>query len=108
MGVINDIFESDKKPKEKVSLLADRVKENKKLLSDIVKYFETGSVVDQGNCIEVMEFVSKNNPELVIPFLDFIIEHLNDKAPKIKWECARVIGNLTPKYPEETVKAIDK
>ena len=53
MTIIEEILQSKRKPKEKVSLLAKKVKEDKKLLDQIVGYFKVGSVADRGNCIEV-------------------------------------------------------
>lgn len=108
MNTVKNILKSEKKPKEKVSLLANKVKKDKKLLDEIVGYFEVGSVAEKGNCIEVMEYVSQDNPELIISFLDFIIENLDYDAPKVKWETARVIGNLASKYPDKVAKSINK
>lgn len=108
MDAVKTILQSDKKPKEKVSLLADKAKKDKKILDELVEYFEAGSVADKGNCIEVMEYVSQDKPELIIPYLDFIIENLDYNAPKVKWETARVIGNLASKYPDRVEKSIKK
>lgn len=108
MNIVKNILQSKKKPKEKVSLLADKVKKDKKVLDEIVGYFEVGSVAERGNCIEVMEYVSQDKPELIISFLDFIIENLDYDAPKVKWETARVLGNLAQKFPRKIVKAIPK
>jgi len=107
MDTVQNILQSKKKSKEKVSLLANKVKKDKKLLDEIIEYFEVGSIAEKGNCIEVMEYVSQDEPELILPFLGFVIEHLNDDAPKVKWETARVIGNLASKYPDETSKSIE-
>ncbi len=108
MNTVKTILQSDKKPKEKVSFLADEAKRDKKLLDELVEYFEVGSVADKGNCIEVMEYVSQNKPELIIPYLDFIIKNLDNNAPKVKWETARVIGNLASKYSNEVAKSTKK
>jgi len=108
MDTVKTILQSDKKPKEKVSLLATKVKKDKKLLNELVEHYEVGSVADKGNCIEVMEYVSQDKPELIIPYLDFIIKNLDYNAPKVKWETARVIGNLASKYPDKVEKSTKK
>ncbi|MBN1151264.1 HEAT repeat domain-containing protein [candidate division WOR-3 bacterium] len=108
METVKNILQSKEKPKEKISLLAEKAKKDKKLLDEIVEFFQTGSNAEKGNCIEVMEYVSQEKPELVVPYLDFIVENINFNAPKVKWECARVIGNLAPKYPDKTAKAVEK
>lgn len=101
MTIVEEILKSDKKPKEKVSLLSDKARKENKILSEIVNDFKVVSVADKGNYIEIMECVSQDKPELILPYIGFVIEHINDEAPKIKWETARVIGNLAQKYSYE-------
>jgi len=108
MDTVKTILKSNKKPKEKVSLLAKKAKKDKKILDELVEYFEAGSVADKGNCVEVMEYISQDKPELIIPYLGFIIENLDYDAPKVKWETARVIGNLASKYPDKVEKSTKK
>ncbi len=108
MSEIQEILQSDKKPKEKVSLLANKVKKNLKLIDELIEYFQIGTKAEKGNCIEVLEYVSQDNPDIVLPYVDFVIEHINEDAPKIKWETARVIGNLAQKFPEKAAKAVPK
>ena len=38
--------------------------------------------------------------------LGFVIGLLTDKAPRVKWEATRVIGNVAKEFPEQTAKAI--
>jgi len=108
VGLIRDILQSKKKPKEKVSLLVKKVRKDINLLDEVVRYFEVGSTAEKGSCIEVMEYVSQDKPDLILPYLDFIIKHINDDAPRVKWETARVIGNLSSKYQDEVSKSIEK
>ena len=108
MGAVEEILQSKRKPKEKVSLLAKKVKENNKFLNQLIEYFEVGSVADKGNCIEVMEYVSQDDPKFVLPYIKFIIEHINNDAPKVKWETARVIGNVAQQFPDKVSNAIEK
>lgn len=108
MDEIKNILQSKKKPKEKVSLLAKKAKEDKKFLDGLVEYFKIGSTAEKGSCIEAMEYVSQDKPDMVVPFLNFIIENINYNAPRVRWESARVIGNLAPKYPGKASKSIDR
>jgi hypothetical protein len=108
MGVISEILESDRKPKEKVNLLAEKVKKDRNLFAQLVECFEAGSATDKGNCIEAMEYVSEDEPDIILPHLDFIIEHINHAAPRVKWEAARVLGNVAQEYPAQVTKAIPK
>jgi len=108
MSTIERILKSRNKPKEKVDTLAKEVKENRISIKQLIAYFEIGSVSEKGSCIEAIERIAREKPEIILPHIDFIIDHINDQAPKIKWETARVIGNLSLKYPNEVAKAIPK
>jgi hypothetical protein len=53
-----------------------------------------------------LESVSQTKPEWVTPQLDFIIGQLGHKAPRVKWEAARVIANLAQRYPDKAASGI--
>jgi len=55
-----------------------------------------------------MKFVSKDNPEMVAPYIGILIEYINYKAPRVKWGIPESIGNLAQQYPKEVEKAIPK
>jgi len=95
---IEEILQSKLKPKEKITRLANEIKKDKKFVVEIVKYFESAPAGDQGHLIESLEYASQDNPELVAPHLDFVICHLENKAPRVKWDCARIIANLALKF----------
>jgi hypothetical protein len=57
---------------------------------------------DRATCIEAIEFATKAKPELAtLDGLRFVTGTLSDKAPRAKWESARVIANIAHLYPEE-------
>jgi len=86
MATIDDILKSKKKPKEIVSSLAEKLKSDKKLITDLIRYFENGSVAENGNCMKAIEYVTKEDPEFAKKCFNLIIEHINDKAPRVNWE----------------------
>jgi hypothetical protein len=108
MNVVQEILQSERKPKEKVSLLTEKVKEDKKLFSQLIEILRTGTDVEKGTCADVMKHVSKDNPEIVAPYVDIMIEYINYKAPRVKWGIPESIGNLAQQYPKEVEKAIPK
>lgn len=109
MNVLEEIRSSGKKPKELVTFLAKMARQDGKLLGQLGDCLKSGSVAERGICMEVLEYVSKDCPELVKPRLEAAIGHLNDEdAPKVKWEAARVIGNVARKFPDEASKAVPK
>jgi len=108
MSIIVEILKSKSKPKEIVELLAETLKRDKKLVGELIQCFEDGTTAEKGNCMEAIEYITKENPDFAENCLDFIIEHLNDKAPRVKWESCRIIGNVAQKFPDKVKEAIPK
>lgn len=108
MDTIEQIFKSNKKPKEKIDLLAGNIKKTPKLIDELMDYFTVGTKAEKGSCFEVLKYVSESNPEIVLPHLDFVIKLINDKEPKIRWQTARVVGNMAQKFPDKVAKAVPK
>lgn len=63
------MLQSKRKPKEKVGLLTEHIKSHKELFDELMKVFRTGSDIEKGTCAEVMQQVSRDHPENVIPYL---------------------------------------
>ena len=108
MAKIEEILKSKKKPKEIVELLAEALKRDKKLISELILCFEEGTTAEKGNCMEAIEYITKENPEFVEDCFDFVIAHISDKAPRVKWEACRIIGNVAQKFPDKVKDAVPK
>jgi len=108
MATIKDILKSKKKPKEIVELLAEKLKSDDKAIDELIQCFRDGTTAEKGNCMEAIEYVTKESPEFAKDCLDFVIEHINDKAPRVKWEACRVIGNVAQKFPDKVKDAVSK
>lgn len=98
------------KPKEKVEEVS-RLLLNLDLSIDVLaKFASTTKDPVRASCIEAIERVAAISPEAVsATALDFCIASLADKAPRIKWESAKVIGHcihLHPKKVNTAVKAL--
>jgi len=105
---IEEVLKSKKKPKEIVELLAEKLKSDEKLITELIQRFEDGTTAEKGNCMEAIEYVTKENPEFAENCLEFVIEYINDKAPRVKWEACRIIGNIAKKFPDKVKEAIPK
>ena len=87
---------SDKKlkPKTKVEKLGQDILDRKITINDLMVFAEIAKDAEKGTCVEALEFASGKNPKIITQKgFEFIAKHLADKAPRVKWECARVIGN---------------
>jgi HEAT repeat protein len=108
MAIIKEILKSKKKPKEIVDLIAEALRKDKKLFNELVQCFEDGTTAEKGSCMEAVEYVTKEDPEFAKNCFDFVIAHINDKAPRVKWEACRIIGNVAQKFTDEVKEAIPK
>ena len=108
MKVIEEIRNWEGKPKELVAFLTESIKKDEKLFSQLIEVLKTGSDVEKGTCADVMKHVSKDKPEIVVPYIDEIIAYIDYRAPRVKWGVPESIGNLAQKFPKEVEKAVPK
>jgi hypothetical protein len=50
--------------------------------------------------------VSKNDPIIVEPYIDELVEYVNHKANRVKWGIPETLGNLAEKCPKKVDKAV--
>jgi HEAT repeat protein len=105
---LQKIMNSNLKHKEKVGTIVNEIKKSNLLFDELVELFRSGNDVVKGNCAEVMKFISQENPELFLPYIDELIEYINYKAPRVKWGIPESIGYLAEKYPDKVGKAAPK
>ena len=106
MKLLEEIRRWKGKPKELVTFLAESIKKDKKLFSQLIEILKHGSDVEKGTVADVMKHVSKDKPEIVAPYIDDMVGYINYKAPRVKWGVPEAIGNIAQKYPTEAEKAI--
>ena len=82
MKVLDDIRNWKGKPKELVAFLTERIEKDEKLFSQMIEILKSGSDVEKGTAADVMKHVSKDKPEIVVPYIDEIIEYINYKVPE--------------------------
>lgn len=88
------------KPKRKIETLSKWLMDNPKKLYDLIEFAMTSKDPIKATCIEAIEFATKNRPEIASSIcLGFVSKTLTEKAPRLKWESARVIGNIAHLYP---------
>lgn len=83
------------KSKERTEQLAHWLMDNPKQINKLIEFASKAKDADKATCIESIELATKAEPSLVdAPTLKFVIDCLPEKAPRVKWESARVIGNV--------------
>lgn len=97
------------KGKEKVETLSKAVLHESVKPAELLDAAIKAKGADRGTCVEAMEFVTRSNPEMCNKAcLDFMVVCLEDKAPRVRWESAKVIGNVAALYATKLDEAITK
>ncbi|HET9914362.1 MAG TPA: HEAT repeat domain-containing protein [Anaerolineales bacterium] len=107
-NTILEIMSSTSKHKEQVTALTEMAIKDKKVLAQLFDVLKAGTDVEKGTAAEVMKFVSKECPDKMIPYIDVLIEHIDYKAPRVRWGCPESLGNIASQYPDKVEKAIPK
>lgn len=95
------------KSKEKVELLAGLLLDKKVKLQELSGFAMEAKDPVKATCIEAMEYATRARPELADESsLHFATKMLSEKAPRVKWESAKVIGNIAHLFPKKLDEAI--
>ncbi len=104
----NVLLDKTTKPKEKMTLLATMLHSEKTLTSDFFNFFQSATDSERGTCMSALTIIAKEHPKFLVNHIDFIIEQISAKAPRIKWEASECIAELAPHYPDKVVLAIPR
>jgi hypothetical protein len=90
------------KPKERVEQLSTLLLNQMISVARLIEEAESMKDPLKASCIEALEHATEKKPEIADSrCLTFASSNLLAKAPRIKWESARVIGNIAHRFPEE-------
>jgi HEAT repeat protein len=105
---INELFaDKSKKAKEKSQMIGQWLLEGAMPADELLAFAEKANDSIKATCIEAIEFATKQNPELADESVfAFATNALADQAPRVKWESAKVIGNIARNFPEKLPTAI--
>lgn len=106
--MLKEIFENKAlKPSEKTKAILALVGDKKIKVNELLAFAKAGKDPVKATCIEAIEFATQKDATLLnAEGFDFIVQSLNDKAPRIKWESAKVIANTCQHFVTKLDKAI--
>ena len=82
------------KPKAKTETLSKWLLDSTISADELIRYAEQAKDPAKGTCIEALEYATKERPKVANKnVFRFVSECLREKAPRVKWESAKVIGN---------------
>ncbi len=95
------------KAKGKVSTIGEWLINNEIQIEELLAYAEKQKATDKATCIEAVEYATKKVPTIADKsLLDFVTNALKDEEPRVKWESAKVIGNISKLFPIQLGNAI--
>ncbi len=106
---IDELFKDKTiKPKEKTETISKWLMESSMLTEELIVFAEKAKDAIKATCIEALEYTTKQNPKVADEnMLKFVTLSLTDKAPRVKWESARVIGNIVHLFPPQLEKPVE-
>ncbi|GAA0136970.1 hypothetical protein YSY43_38110 [Paenibacillus sp. YSY-4.3] len=73
----------------------------------LILFAQTAKDSIKAACMEALEYATKQDPQAADRALfEFARDNLDAKAPRLKWESAKVIGNIASLYREDLEPAV--
>jgi hypothetical protein len=95
------------KSKARAEAISRMLLDGKVSVAEVMNAAKAATGSQRGTCIEAIEFATKSKPELAtLDCLKFVTETLLDKAPRVRWESAKVIANIAHLYSDKLDKAV--
>lgn len=104
---IEQVFQDKSiKAKGKVALMGDWLIKGELVSEELISFALTQRSTDKATCIEALEYATKKLPSVADELVwNFAVENLAEDEPRIKWESAKVIGNVCKLFSNKLEKA---
>jgi len=97
-----------KKPKEKTSIISEWLINGELSVDELLAYAENAKDSAKATCIEAIEYTTIKNANIANEdVLSFVTQNLKAKAPRVKWESAKVIANTIHLFPNDLDEIIE-
>jgi hypothetical protein len=105
---IEDVFRDKTiKAKAKVATIGEWLVNKELNVDELLVYAEKQKATDKATCIEALEYATKKEAPLADEnLLLFVTKALKEEEARIKWESAKVIGNIAHLFPAQLDKPI--
>lgn len=102
MDLISLLNDKAIKAKAKTEAICDLLLKNKVSTKDLAALADKLKDPAKATCIEALEFATKQKPAVIdVSGFRFVTASLTSKAPRVKWESAKVIGNTAHLFKDE-------
>ncbi len=107
MTIVELLNDKSLKSKEKIETLSKWVLEDSLTIEKLLVFAENTKDSIKATCIEAIEYTTKENSKIGDEaLLTFVTNTLTSKAPRVKWESAKVIGNIIHLFPNNLDEVI--
>jgi len=107
MTITELLNDKTKKAKEKVETISKWLLNGSLPTDELIVFAEKAKDSEKATCIEAIEFATKQNSKIADESIfAFVTKTLTENAPRVKWESAKVIGNIAYLFPTKLNKAI--
>jgi len=105
---LEEIFnDKNLKQKAKTALLGKLLLDKEISIDGLIAFAEKSKDTEKATCIEAIEYATKQDPEFANEKCwKYICQKLTEEAPRVKWESAKVIGNIAHLFPAKLNVAI--
>ncbi len=105
---IEELFKDKSvKAKEKTDIISKWILDRSLPADELIAFAEKAKDPVKATCVEALEYATKQKPDIADEtILTFVTSTLPEKAPRIKWESAKVIGNIAHLFPDQLEKPI--
>ncbi len=104
---LTELLNDKTKAKEKVQTICRWLLDGALTTGELIVFAEKAKDPEKATCIEGLELATKQNPNIADQHvLHFVTKALTENAPRVKWECAKVIGNIAHLYPSQLQKPL--
>jgi HEAT repeat protein len=101
------LIDKTKKTKEKVETISKWLVNGSLLIDELLVFAKKAKDPEKATCIEAIEFATRLQPTIANETVfAFATKMLTENAPRVKWESAKVIGNIAHLFPTKLSKAI--
>lgn len=107
--MIENLFQDKTiKAKGKVATIGEWLLTGELPIDELLVFAEKQKATDKATCIEAIEYATKKEATIADEnLLVYVSNTLNDEEPRVKWESAKVIGNIAKQFPSQLDKAIN-
>lgn len=89
------------KAKSKAKHICEWLLNGELTLAELLQFTESQSPINLATSIEAIECATKKSPDIAdIALLENMTSALMNDDPRVKWESAKVIGNIAKKFPK--------